>query len=61
MKGRYLLGVIGVLFVASGCGSPRSAPATVTLVDLRDSVEPMRTRFNQDRHRARFVAILSPT
>jgi hypothetical protein len=47
---------IGAMFTFTGCAEYTSAP-----ISLANSVQPLRDRFNADRNRPRFLAILSPT
>jgi len=34
---------------------------TSKIVTLTDSLQPLRDRFNGDKHKLRFLAVLSPT
>ncbi len=70
-----LVGALILLSAVEGCGRPRrcfeNAPAKdstsgevgtpTKLVQLGKGVEPLKERFQADRGRHRFVAILSPT
>ncbi|HEY3245488.1 MAG TPA: hypothetical protein VGM03_19265 [Phycisphaerae bacterium] len=40
---------------------PQEVSSTRGLVSLGDSVSPLRERFNAERQKLRFVALLSPT
>jgi len=61
MNARLFLGALSLLLLVGGCSHSPSMRTTISLVNLADTVEPMRARFNRDRDRPRFVAILSPT
>jgi hypothetical protein len=64
-----------LLMLAAGCSAARPTPCTnppasiasrsgatgVQLISLAGSLEPLKARFNADRDKLRFVAIVSPT
>jgi len=55
------IGLLGyaLLLAVAGCHAPRAGAPS--LIELNDSVEPIRNHFNDNRDRLRIVALLSPT
>jgi len=47
------------LLALAGCLAPRATAPS--LIELNDSLDPLRNHFNDNRDRLRIVALLSPT
>ena len=44
-----------------GVSPPVEPEGSMTLISLADSLQPLRERFNSEKDKHRFIAILSPT
>ncbi|MEK6676977.1 MAG: hypothetical protein AABZ47_15155 [Planctomycetota bacterium] len=62
-KRAWVVGLIGVSLGWSAAFGADKTPGAdkVEVVSLADSIEPLKTYFNENQDKLRFVTILSPT